>query len=91
MGEWEKVGSRQLGGSEAKLECVEGKFLRIGAETRGGRRATHGLWGHCFKCEVEPEMDVGRRGSSRHKSLPVRQEGFWCRMGREIKRRSQLP
>ena len=38
-----------------------------------------------------PQHEIGRWGSSQHKSLGSGRRGFWCWAGRGIRRRSQLP
>lgn len=71
--------------------CVQREFLRLGAEARGEKGAAHGIWGRCFKGEVGLEMGVGSRGSGHGSPSQSSRRGFWCRAGREIRRRSQLP
>lgn len=62
--EWGKVGSGQLGALKQSW-AVQREFLRLGADTRGGKGAAHGTWGHCCKGGVGLEVGVGSRGSGR--------------------------
>lgn len=62
-------------------------LLRFGAEAMG---QPMGFGGYCFKGEVGPDLGGWKRLAITSPSQSSRR-GFWCREGREIRSRSQLP
>lgn len=85
-----KVGPGQLGAMKQSW-AVQRDFLRLGDDTRGGKGAAHGIWGHCFKGEVGLEGGLEAEGLAIESPSQSSRRGFWCRVGREIRRLSQLP